>query len=133
MVFGTFDLIHAGHIHLFQEAKKYGECLIAVVARDTTVQKVKGHMPVHTEQTRKKLVESISLVDRAVLGDPQDVYRALRKIRPDVIALGYDQKVFTHDLPKKIKEYNLNTKIVRISAYQPKRYSSRKIWKKLGF
>ena len=41
LTFGTFDIFHPGHLHYLKEAKKHGNCLIVIIARDTTVQRIK--------------------------------------------------------------------------------------------
>ena len=44
MAFGTFDLMHPGHEYFLRQAKKRGDYLIAVIARDSTVKKLKGKL-----------------------------------------------------------------------------------------
>ncbi|MCJ2563189.1 MAG: adenylyltransferase/cytidyltransferase family protein, partial [Candidatus Thermoplasmatota archaeon] len=51
MASGVFDLLHTGHLHYLEEAKKLGDELIVVVARDSTVRKEK-HDPITTEDVR---------------------------------------------------------------------------------
>lgn len=130
MVFGTFDILHLGHIHMFEEAREYGNKLVAVVARDVNVEKVKGIGPFHNEQERLKFVKHINLIDEAVLGDKTDVYRVIKKIKPDVIALGYDQKVYVDKLGRALVKLGLDkTKIVRLTECQPKRMKTTEIKK----
>ena len=132
MLFGTFDILHLGHIALFRQAKKYGDTLIVVIARDPIVAKVKGQKPIHSEQERMKLVKEIRLVDKVVLGDKTDTYTAFRRYRPDVVALGYDQEAFVHGLLAIIREKQMRTKIVRLEAYRPELYKSKKLKKYFG-
>ena len=130
MVFGTFDILHLGHIHMFEEARQYGDRLVAVVARDINVEKIKGIGPFHNEQERLKFIKCINLVDEAILGDKTDTYRAIKKIRPNIIALGYDQKMYVDKLGRALVDLGLNkTKIVRLTEYQPKRLKTNKIKK----
>lgn len=117
MVFGTFDIIHLGHLHLFQQAKKYGNKLIVVVARDTNVKKAKKHSPLHTEQERINFLRHINLVNNVCLGYKTDYYRIIKEKKPTVIALGYDQKIDEKTLKEKIKKFGLHTKIVRLLPY----------------
>lgn len=124
MVFGTFDLVHLGHIHLFQQARKYGDKLVVVVARDINVKKTKKHRPLHTEQERLYFLKRIDLTDSAVLGHKTDYYQIIKKQKPDVIALGYDQKIDEKILKNKIKKFGLRIKIVRLSPYGKKVKSS---------
>lgn len=133
LVFGTFDILHAGHIHFLQSAKKLGETLIVVVARDKTVKLLKKKQPVHTEKERAAILRELRCVDQVVLGDPKlNVYAVIKKIKPDVIALGYDQVAFTETLQEKIEEFELNTKIVRLKPYKSGTHKSSKILKRFG-
>lgn len=130
MIFGTFDHFHAGHEFLIENAKKMGDELIAVVARDETVKKIKKQLPDHAEKERLAKVKAHPLVDKAILGNRDDKFKVVLKYRPDIIALGYDQFVFTYMLPQKIIEHKLNTTIKRIDAYKPDIFKSSLIRKK---
>ncbi|ABK76772.1 cytidylyltransferase [Cenarchaeum symbiosum A] len=88
---GVFDIIHPGHIHTLNAAKKLGDILVVTVATDSTVKKMKKHAPLHTQEQRKDLVSSLHMVDLCLVGDERDMFRTVEKVRPDVIALGYDQ------------------------------------------
>ncbi len=131
MIFGTFDVVHQGHLHFFQQAKKYGNFLITVVSRDVRAEEIKKKKLLHTETERKKFLDAIKYIDRTMLGDKYDVYKNIKKIKPDVIVLGYDQVKFTQDLKKKLQEFGLSTKIVRAKAYQSKNMKTHKIRKLL--
>ena len=126
MVFGTFDHFHSGHINFFKQAKKYGSYLIAVVARDKTVKKIKKHFPLWNEKERLKIVQNSELVDKAILGNFGNPYRVIKKFQPDIICLGYDQKAFVENLPKELKKMGLKTKIYRMKPYKPEKYHSSK-------
>ena len=93
MAVGIFDLLHAGHLHYVEQAKSLGEELVVVIAHDETVRKQK-HEPVTGQDLRRRMVEGLKPVDRAVIGNPPGVpiFEILGKIKPDLIALGYDQK-----------------------------------------
>ena len=121
MIFGTFDLLHKGHINKFQQAKKHGK-LIIVVARDETVKKVKGRFPKYSEKERLK--HAGIYADKAVLGYKTDKYRIIEKYKPDIIALGYDQVSFTKDLRKELKKRKLNPRIIRLKPYKAHKYKS---------
>ncbi len=131
MIFGTFDGVHQGHLHLFQQAQKYGDFLIAVVSRDVRAEKIKNKKLLHTETERKKFLDAIKYIDCTMLGDKHDVYKNIKKVKPDVIVLGYDQVKFTEGLKKKLKEFGLHTKIVRAKAYQSKTMKTHKIRERL--
>ena len=124
MVFGTFDILHPGHINFLRQAKKHGQ-LIAVIARDRTVKRLKGKLPRHNEKKRFGAVNGLKLATRVILGNLTDKYAAIKKYRPDIIALGYDQTNFVKQLPHKLKIFSLNkTKIIRLKSFTPNIYKS---------
>lgn len=124
MAFGTFDLLHPGHISFIKQAKKYGDYLIAIIARDSTVLKVKGKLPRHNEKQRLEAVKGLKLASKEVLGSLTDKYRAIKKYRPDIICLGYDQTNFTDRLKDELKKLKLKTKIVRLKPFKPHKYKT---------
>lgn len=124
MIFGTFDLLHAGHEDMFKQARILGDYILAVIARDETVKKIKGEHPYHNERQRVKNLKNANLADKVVLGNLGDKYDIIKKNRPDVIALGYDQFAFTYQLEKFLIDENMNTQIERLKAYKPDMYKS---------
>lgn len=116
LVFGTFDLLHPGHRYFLREAKKYGEKLFVVIARDTNVFRVKNKWPRDNEKTRLEHVQKLSFVFKAYLGykNWEKRYQMIQKIHPDIICKGYDQKI--RDIP--------GVQIIPISSYAPHRYNS---------
>lgn len=127
MIFGTFDYFHAGHEDVLKQAKALGQTLIVVVARDATVKRVKGKNPDHSEKDRLKVLKDHPLVTKAVLGNTGNKHKVILDHKPDIIALGYDQFVFTHMLKKLIIEHKLHTEIVRLTPYNPEVFKSSKI------
>jgi FAD synthetase len=124
MAFGTFDYFHAGHEDYLKQAKSLGDELIVVVARDDTVRKVKGQKSQHNERRRLKDVNQCEFVHKAVLGNSDDKYKVIRKYKPNVIALGYDQFVFTYGLKQLFIKEKLSTRIVRMQAFSPDTFKS---------
>ena len=125
IIFGTFDILHKGHLNFFKQAKKRGDFLVVVVARDENVEKLKGEKPLYNEVLRLNKIGKSKLVDKVILGNKEDRYLILKQEKPDVICLGYDQKVDAKMLSKKLKEYKLKkTKVVRLKAYKPEKYKS---------
>ena len=129
MIFGTFDGIHEGHLNLFKQAKSKGDYLIAVVGRDATVKKVKNRWPGLGEKERAKNLRKYSDIDKVLLGGKGDPFKIIKRIKPDIICLGYDQNSFTQDLKKEIEVRKIKVKIVRLRAYKPKIYHSSKLKK----
>lgn len=124
MAFGTFDILHAGHENYLKSASELGDELIVVVSRDRTTKSLKGAKPEHPEKKRLKAVQALPYVTKAILGNPEDKYQVIRKWRPDTIALGYDQLVFTQQLPKLLIDMKSSAQIVRLPSYQPTLYKS---------
>ncbi len=113
MASGVFDILHPGHVLFLQEAKKLGDELVVVVARDSTAAKMK-HKPIMHEEIRRFMVESLKPVDKAVLGHEEDMYATVEDIQPDIIALGYDQKFDEAEIERKCRERGLDVKVVRL-------------------
>ena len=132
MVFGTFDFLHPGHVHFFQQAKQHGDKLIVVLSRDSTAEKTKGRRPAFPENDRLHMVGALSIVYKAVLGEVDDVYKVIAQERPDIICLGYDQHFFVDKLQEKLDEFKLATTIIRLAPYFPERYKSSLIRKALA-
>lgn len=124
MAFGTFDFLHAGHENYLRQAKALGDELMVVISRDRTVQTIKGETPVHPERKRAKAVRLLGIANRVVLGYHGDKHKVLRKYRPNIIALGYDQFVFTQKLKKSLIDLKLDARIVRLDAHFPQVYKS---------
>lgn len=124
LVCGTFDIVHLGHLRLFREARSYGDRLVALVARDVNVERIKGSQPFHNENERVEFLRHINLIDQVLLGAVADPYHAVCQIRPDVIALGYDQKLFVDKLTTAISDCGLKARIVRLGPYQPERHKT---------
>lgn len=127
---GVFDIIHLGHLKTLNEAKKYGDILIVVVASDQTVKLNKGRPPINSQENRIKLLSHIDLVDIVVAGDPnpEKLIEIVIKYHPDIIVLGYDQSLTETRLAKLLTDNNLlNTEIVRLGSHIPNEKSSLKV------
>jgi len=117
MATGTFDLLHMGHIYYLKEAKKLGDRLVVVVATDTTVRKLK-HDPITPQEIRLNLIKELRVVDEAYLGHENDIYTIVEEIKPDIIALGFDQIHNAATIQADLKKRKLNIQVVRLSKYQ---------------
>ncbi len=128
MVFGSFDPLHEGHRSLFRQARRHGDWLVAVVARDANIRRLKGREPRAREKERLARLEAEPLVDKALLGHEKDFLRMILKEKPDAIILGYDQQTFTEEeLRTKLKERGLAPVIMRAVAFKPEQYKSSKV------
>ena len=117
MASGTFDLLHMGHIYYLKESKKLGDKLLVVVAVDETVKKLK-HEPVTSEQLRLDLIKELKVVDNAYLGRKDDMFAIVEKLKPDIIALGFDQIHDIIQIEKELKKRKLLAKIVRLPKFE---------------
>ncbi len=129
MVFGTFDILHKGHLNFFKQARGLSNnpFLIVSVARDRNVKKIKGHKPANSEQTRLKFVALSDLVNKAVLGGVKNHLPHILKAKPSIIALGYDQTVYVKNLKQDLTKAGLNVKVKRLKAFKPHLYKSSKL------
>ncbi len=133
---GVFDLLHLGHVKFLEEAKKAGGKnaeLIIIIARDRTVQKTKGRKPIMPENQRRALVESLKVVDEAVLGfENFDIAEVINRIKPDVIALGYDQAAMEKQVRNYITKHGLSIEVVQVGKFEEDELnSSSKIMQKI--
>jgi len=127
MAFGTFDILHKGHEFYLNEAKKYGEYLVVVIALDSTVAQIKGAQPRNNQDTRKRNLEAIKIADKVILGNPGDKYAVIVQEKPDILCFGYDQKAFTKNAESELSNRGFKIKIVRIDSYMPDIYKSSKM------
>ncbi len=133
---GVFDLVHYGHVYFLQEAKKAGGetgYLIVIIARDKTVEKMKGKLPVLPEEQRKAIVAALKPVDEVVLGQENfDIAKMLREIKPAIVAVGYDQKEIEDEVKQTVSKEGIEVKVVRVGKFvAPELDSSTKIRSKI--
>ena len=126
MAFGSFDILHEGHINYLKQAKKFGR-LVVIVARNSNIMSFKGRKPGNDENQRLKKVKELDFVDEAVLGK-ENIFDVLDEYRPDVICLGYDQSTASEEkINEELEKRNLKAKIVRCKAFNPEIYKSSKM------
>ena len=131
MTTGVFDLLHPGHLQMLEEAKKLGDELVVVIARDQSATKEKHH-PITPEEHRRRMVEALKPVDRAVLGHLGDYYKIVEELKPDIIALGYDQHYDEAQVAAKCKERGVACKVVRLPHVAGDLDGTRKIIEKVA-
>jgi FAD synthetase len=126
MVFGTFDHLHEGHKNFFKQAKEFGDYLVVIVGRDSTVERVKKRLPSQNENERLDAIQKAENVDYARLGNENvSPYLVIEEEKPDVICLGYDQTDFTGKLADALKEMGMeHVPIHRLKAFHPEKYHS---------
>ena len=128
---GVFDIIHPGHIHTLNSAKRLGDVLVVVVATENTAQKMKKRKPLHNQEQRRDLVKSLSMVDLCVIGHEGDIFKTVEQIKPEIIALGYDQIHQEKFITDGCRKLNLNVKVARLQSPIPE-ISSSEIEKEYG-
>ena len=109
---GTFDLLHPGHIYFLTQARALGDELFVIVARDSNV--THKPKPIVPEEQRLEMVSALGIVDKALLGSEKDMFEPLKQIRPDIIALGYDQRFDAKLLEEELDKRGLPANVVRI-------------------
>lgn len=130
MASGVFDLVHLGHLYYLMEAKKLGDELVVVVARDETVRRLK-HEPIMAEDIRLEMVRGLKPVDLAVLGYRDDPYRIVEELKPDIIAVGYDQSHDPKKIERELKKRGLKVKVVRLQQFRDELNGTRKLINKV--
>ncbi len=128
---GVFDIIHPGHIHTLNAARELGDVLVVVVATDNTAVRMKKRRPLHSQEQRQELVNSLKMVDLCLIGQEEDIFKTVNLVRPQIIALGYDQVHQEKFITEGCKRINLDAKVERLQSPIPESSSS-KIQKEYG-
>lgn len=131
LVFGSFDVFHPGHLAFLRAAKKHGKRLIVIVNRDATYRKEKGRAPVFSERERLLLIASLRDVSEAYLGDRPGRWTVIRRLQPDVIGVGYDQRADHPGLKAQIAHLRKRPKIVKLPKFHHRKYKSSLIKKRI--
>jgi FAD synthetase len=113
---GTFEILHPGHLLFLEEAKKLGDELFVIVGRDVNVKKRK-RTPIIPEEQRLRMVSALKMVDKAMLGSEKDIYEPLYSIKPDIVAIGYDQDFDEEKLERELRERGFHSKVIRIKKH----------------
>ena len=116
---GGFELIHYGHVYTISKAKALGDALVVSVARDSTIRRRKKREPLIGEEDRVRLLSSLREVDAAILGVEGDIYVTLERVKPDVVALGYDQYHMEDDVKREAVRRKMKLKVVRLDSPYP--------------
>ncbi len=121
---GVFDIIHPGHIHTLNAAKALGDVLVVVVATDNTAIKMKKKKPLHTQVQRQELVRSLLMVDLCMIGQEKDIFKTVDMVRPQIIALGYDQVHQEKFIVHGCERIHLDARVARLQSPIPEDSSS---------
>jgi glycerol-3-phosphate cytidylyltransferase len=122
---GVFDLLHAGHILMFKEARSMCDYLVVGVQSDPSVDRPFKNTPIQTYDERIMQVQAIKYVDEVVVYDTEErLVGLMKELKPDIRIIGADWKgkEFTgHDLPIEIyfnsREHNWSTSDLRMRVY----------------
>jgi len=109
---GTFDILHPGHILYLKKAKELGDELFVIVSRDTMVQH--KSKPVIPERQRLQVVRALGVVDHAKLGSEHDMFEPLMTIKPDIVALGFDQYFDEKELQEDLEKRHIPSRVIRL-------------------
>jgi len=126
MASGVFDLLHIGHLHFLEAARDLGDELVVVIATDETVRKRK-HEPIFDEEMRAGLVSALKPVDKAVVGHTGDPYTIVEELKPDIIALGYDQDQQEERICSEVRARGIDCEVVRLDKFDGDLNGTRKI------
>ncbi len=119
---GTFDILHPGHLFYLSQASDLGSELYVIVARASMIKH--KPKPVLPDAHRLEMVRALKVVDHAVLGSERDIFEPLYEIRPDIIALGFDQCFDVRDLKAELVNRGFDTEVVRIEKTNTNRLCS---------
>ena len=90
LTYGTFDLLHYGHIRLLKRAKELGDYLIVALSTDE-FNELKGKKAYHNYETRKKMLEAIRYVDLVI---PEETWEQkandVKEFKVDIVVMGSD-------------------------------------------
>ncbi len=116
---GGFEVIHYGHVHTISKARRLGDVLVVSVARDSTIRRRKKREPLVGEAERVKLLSALRDVDAAILGVEGDIYETLEKVKPDLVALGYDQYHLEEEVKRESAKRGMKVEVVRLDSPVP--------------
>lgn len=90
---GCFDVLHAGHVHMLQHARRLGDGLVVALNSDDSVTRLKGQgRPVNHIEDRVAVIGGLECVDHVVVFEEDTPLRLIERIRPHVIVKGGDYR-----------------------------------------
>ena len=130
---GCFDLLHIGHVYLFQKAKTLGDVLIVAINSDTSLAQLKGpKRPLVQQKDRTQILAALSCIDYVVVFNEQTPYELLSKVKPDILVKGGDYKIediIGKEFVKEVYRYPLikgksTTNLIKLIIERYSRFSS---------
>lgn len=93
ITFGTFDILHIGHINILERAAQLGDYLIVGVSSDALNFSKKSRLPVYSEHERVKIISSLKVVDEIFIEESLDLkLEYIKKYKADILVMGDDWK-----------------------------------------
>lgn len=93
---GCFDILHAGHVDIFQQARNLGGALVVAVNSDISIKKIKGEKrPVVPQAQRMQVLAALEAIDYVVIFDEENPFKIIKEIQPDILVKGGDWPVET--------------------------------------
>lgn len=90
---GAFDLLHAGHILMLQEAKSVCDYLIVGLQTDPSLDRESKNSPVQSLEERRIQIEAVKYVDEVIIYETEkDLLALLKRLEPDIRIIGADHK-----------------------------------------
>ncbi len=91
---GCFDILHRGHVHYLNEARRLGDRLVIGLNADASVKRLKGESrPINSELDRKFVIENLKCVDHVVIFHEDTPLELIKALRPQVLVKGGDWKI----------------------------------------
>ena len=91
---GCFDLLHAGHVHLFRKAKELGDVLIVAINDDRSIRMIKGaRRPIFPLEERLEILAAIEYIDYLVPFPEKTPQKIISILLPDVLVKGADWRM----------------------------------------
>jgi rfaE bifunctional protein nucleotidyltransferase chain/domain len=110
---GCFDLLHAGHVRMLEQARALGDCLVVCLNSDASVRRLKGDdRPLVPQHDRAAVLQSLACVDAVAVFDEDDPRAVLRTLRPHVWAKGGDYAIAALPEARTLEEWGGRAVIV---------------------
>lgn len=88
---GCFDIVHAGHISSFRQARKFGDVLVVGLNSDESIKRIKGEKrPIVALENRMTMLSALDCVDYVIPFEDDTPQKLIEQVRPDVLVKGKD-------------------------------------------